>query len=47
MCISASEARKTPFSVIERVYENHDSVEIESCKSNAVLMPAELGQIRV
>ena len=41
MSISASEARKTLFPLIERVNEDHDAVEIVSRKGNAVLMPAE------
>lgn len=40
MSISASEARKTLFPLIERVNEDHDAVEIVSRKGNAVLMPA-------
>ncbi|MDJ1370970.1 type II toxin-antitoxin system Phd/YefM family antitoxin [Gulosibacter molinativorax] len=41
MSISASEARKTLFPLIERVNENHEAVEIVSRKGNAVLMPAD------
>lgn len=41
MSISASEARKTLFPLIERVNEDHDAVEIVSRKGNAVLMPAD------
>ena len=41
MSISASEARKTLFPLIQRVNEDRDAVEIVSRKGNAVLMPAE------
>lgn len=41
MSISASEARKTLFPLIERVNADHDAVEIVSRKGNAVLMPAD------
>ncbi len=41
MSISASEARKTLFPLIERVNEDRDAVEIVSRKGNAVLMPAD------
>lgn len=41
MSISASEARKTLFPLIERVNEDHDAVEIVSRNGNAVLMPAD------
>lgn len=41
MCISASEARKTLFPLIERVNEDRDAVEIVSRKGNAVLMAAD------
>lgn len=41
MSISASEARKTLYPLIERVNADHDAVEIVSKKGNAVLMPAE------
>lgn len=40
MSISASEARKTLFPLIERVNEDHEAIEIVSRKGNAVLMPA-------
>lgn len=41
MSISASEARKNLFPLIERVNEDRDAVEIVSRKGNAVLMPAD------
>ncbi|MDN5901031.1 MAG: type II toxin-antitoxin system prevent-host-death family antitoxin [Brachybacterium sp.] len=41
MSISASEARKTLFPLIERVNDDRDAVEIVSRRGNAVLMPAE------
>lgn len=41
MSISASEARKTLFPLIERVNDDRDAVEIVSRQGNAVLMPAE------
>lgn len=41
MSISASEARKTLFPLIERVNEDREAVEIVSRKGNAVLMPAD------
>ncbi|QGH68738.1 type II toxin-antitoxin system Phd/YefM family antitoxin [Pseudactinotalea sp. HY158] len=41
MSISASEARKTLFPLIERVNADRDAVEIVSRKGNAVLMPAD------
>lgn len=41
MSISASEARKTLFPLIERVNADRDVVEIVSRKGNAVLMPAD------
>ena len=41
MSISASEARKTLFPLIERVNEDRDAVEIVSRKGNAILMSAE------
>lgn len=41
MSISASEARRTLFPLIERVNEDHVAVEIVSRKGNAVLMPAD------
>lgn len=41
MSISASEARRTLFLLIERVNDNHEAVEIVSRKGNAVLMPAD------
>lgn len=41
MSISASEARKTLFPLIQRINEDHDAVEIVSRHGNAVLMPAE------
>ena len=41
MSISASEARKTLFPLIERVNENREAIEIVSRKGNAVLMPAD------
>lgn len=39
--ISASEARKTLFPLIERVNNDREVVEIVSRKGNAVLMPAD------
>ncbi|MCT1686062.1 type II toxin-antitoxin system Phd/YefM family antitoxin [Pseudoglutamicibacter cumminsii] len=41
MSISASEARKTLFPLIERVNLDCEAVEIVSRKGNAVLMPAD------
>ena len=41
MSISASEARKTLFPLIERVNEDRDAIEIVSRKGSAVLMPAD------
>ena len=41
MSISASEARKTLYPLIERVNADHDAVEIVSRKGSAVLMPAD------
>lgn len=41
MSISASEARKTLFPLIERVNNDREAVEIVSRKGNAVLMPAD------
>ena len=41
MSISASEARKTLFPLIEQVNDDHLAVEIVSRKGNAVLMPAD------
>ncbi|UYG17606.1 type II toxin-antitoxin system prevent-host-death family antitoxin [Brachybacterium huguangmaarense] len=41
MSISASEARKTLFPLIERVNDDRDAVEIVSRKGNAVLMSAD------
>lgn len=41
MSISASEARRTLFRLIERVNEAPEAVEIVSRKGNAVLMPAD------
>lgn len=41
MSISASEARKTLFPLIERVNNDRDAVEIVSRRGNAVLMPAD------
>lgn len=41
MSLSASEARRTLFPLIERVNEDRDAVEIVSRKGNAVLMSAE------
>lgn len=41
MSISASEARKTLFPLIERVNADRDAVEIVSRKGNAVLMSAD------
>lgn len=41
MSISASEARKTLFPLIQRVNDDREAVEIVSRKGNAVLMPAD------
>jgi antitoxin YefM len=41
MSISASEARKTLFPLIERINNDHAAVEIVSRNGNAVLMPAD------
>lgn len=41
MSISASEARKTLFPLIQRVNEDRDAVEIVSRSGNAVLMAAD------
>ncbi|WP_439248168.1 type II toxin-antitoxin system Phd/YefM family antitoxin [Micrococcus luteus] len=41
MSISASEARKTLFPLIERVNADREAVEIVSRRGNAVLMPAD------
>lgn len=41
MSISASEARKTLFPLIERVNDDRTAIEIVSRKGNAVLMPAD------
>ncbi len=41
MAISAGEARKTLFSLIERVNADQEAIEIVSRKGNAVLMPAD------
>ncbi|MGO1200267.1 MAG: type II toxin-antitoxin system Phd/YefM family antitoxin [Dermabacteraceae bacterium] len=41
MSISASEARRTLFPLIERVNDDRDAVEIVSRHGNAVLMPAD------
>jgi antitoxin YefM len=41
MSISASEARKTLFPLIERVNDDREAVEIVSRRGNAVLMPAD------
>lgn len=41
MSISASEARKTLFPLIERVNADHEAVEVVSRKGNVVIMPAE------
>jgi len=41
MSISASEARKTLFPLIERVNQDRDAVEIVSRRGNAVLMSAD------
>ena len=41
MSISASEARKTLFPLIERVNQDRDAVEIVSRNGNAVLMSAD------
>lgn len=41
MAVTASEARKTLFPLIERVNEDHVPVEITSKRGNAVLMSLE------
>ncbi|AXE37816.1 Antitoxin RelJ [Acidipropionibacterium virtanenii] len=41
MSLSASEARRTLFPLIEKVNEDREAVEIVSKHGNAVLMPAE------
>ncbi|NLG55795.1 MAG: type II toxin-antitoxin system prevent-host-death family antitoxin [Rhodococcus sp.] len=41
MSMSASEARKNLFPLIEQVNQNQEAVEIVSRKGNAVLMPAD------
>lgn len=41
MSISASEARRTLFPLIERINADRDAVEIVSRRGNAVLMPAD------
>lgn len=41
MSISASEARRTLFPLIERVNDDKEPVEIVSRRGNAVLMPAD------
>ena len=41
MSISASEARRTLFPLIERLNADRESVEITSRSGNAVLMPAD------
>lgn len=41
MSISASEARRTLFPLIERINDDRNAVEIVSRKGNAVLMPAD------
>jgi len=41
MSISASEARKRLFPLIERINEDCEAVEIVSRRGNAVLMPAD------
>lgn len=41
MSISASEARKTLFPLIERINNDREAIEIVSRKGNAVLMPAD------
>lgn len=41
MSISAGEARKALFPLIERINDDRDAVEIVSRKANAVLMPAD------
>ncbi|MCG7305336.1 type II toxin-antitoxin system prevent-host-death family antitoxin [Pseudoglutamicibacter albus] len=41
MSISASEARKRLFPLIEQVNEDRDAIEIASRKGNAILMPAD------
>lgn len=41
MSISASEARKTLFPLIERINDDREAVEIVSRKGNAVLIPAD------
>lgn len=41
MSITASEARKTLFPLIQQVNDDHVAIEIVSRRGNAVLMPAE------
>ncbi|MGO1319635.1 MAG: type II toxin-antitoxin system Phd/YefM family antitoxin [Galactobacter sp.] len=41
MSISASEARKTLFPLIERINNDQEAVQIVSRKGNAVLMPTD------
>lgn len=41
MAISASEARKTLFPLIERINNDYEAVEIVSKKGNAFLVPAD------
>ncbi|MFT4137299.1 type II toxin-antitoxin system Phd/YefM family antitoxin [Microbacterium sp.] len=41
MSITASEARKTLFPLIERVNADREAIEIVSRRGNAVLMPAD------
>lgn len=41
MSITASEARKTLFPLIQQVNDDHAAVEIVSRRGNAVLMPAD------
>lgn len=41
MSITASEARRTLFPLIEQVNDDHVAVEIVSRRGNAVLMPAD------
>lgn len=41
MSISASEARKRLFPLIEQINDDHNAIEIVSRKGNAVLMPAD------
>lgn len=41
MSMSASEARKTLFPLIERVNDDREAIEIVSRKGNAVLMPSD------